>query len=115
MARVTGETFGQMLRRLRIEAGLSQNQLARLAGCDPAYVNRLEPGSQPPPKRPVVLALAQVLELTPGRTDRLLYAAGLAPATDWQSIAIDATAKLEAISAVLRPADEPIQLVRRTG
>jgi transcriptional regulator with XRE-family HTH domain len=62
--------------------GLSQNQLARMAGVDPAYVNRLEralAGSSSVPSRKVVLALAESLEAGPVDVERLLVAAGLCP------------------------------------
>lgn len=97
---MAGETFGQRLRYHRVTLGLSQNQLARRAGCDPAYVNRLERapegmGSQP--SRHVVLSFANVLELATGQTDRLLFAAGLAPQEDWQTRAVRAETALAAI------------------
>ncbi len=112
---MTAESFGQVLRRLRTEAGLSQNALARAAGIDPAYVNRFEKGAQLHPARMVVLALARALGLGEGRTDRLLFAAGLAPQQDWQSRALVAEGKLAAIQALLLQPEEPIALVRRTG
>src|SRR5690349_15023575 len=100
-----------MLRRLRISAGLSQNRLAHEVGVDPAYVNQLERAGQvsrtgrvlrsPIPRRTIVCAIAQVLELGEDRADRLLYAAGLAPATDWQAVAEAAEAKLNAIRDAL--------------
>ncbi|MCC6177830.1 MAG: helix-turn-helix domain-containing protein [Chloroflexi bacterium] len=76
--------FGALLRRLRVRVGLSQNQLARRAGVDPAYVNRLEraaPGSSSLPSRRVVLGFAEALELGPADGERLLVAAGLCPET----------------------------------
>jgi transcriptional regulator with XRE-family HTH domain len=106
-ASVSGETFAAMLRRHRIEAGLSQNQLARLAKIDPAYVNRMEralANYTTVPSRRVVLGLADALEMGPGPTDRFLFAAGLAPETDWQSRAIAA----ETIVAMVRDAVRPI-------
>lgn len=74
--------FGALLRSLRVRSGLSQNQLARRSGVDPAYVNRLErasPGSSSLPSRKVVLALAETLEAGPVDVERLLVAAGLCP------------------------------------
>ena len=74
--------FGALLRSLRVRIGLSQNQLARQAGVDPAYVNRLErasPSSSSLPSRKVVLALAETLEAGPVDVERLLVAAGLCP------------------------------------
>jgi transcriptional regulator with XRE-family HTH domain len=98
------ETFGQMLRRLRIERALSQSALARRAGCDPGYVNRMERGTQlrqdgrvTIPDRTIVLALAEVLDISQAEADRLLYAAGLAPQADYQTRAEAAEAKLDLI------------------
>lgn len=127
---MTGESFGAMLRRLRIGAALSQNALARGAGCDAAYVNRLErPGQRMrggqsifthAPRRTFVCAFAQVLGLGPAETDRLLYAAGLAPATDWQTLAEHAEDRLAAIREALAEDDDPVLsrlriIRRRTG
>lgn len=74
--------FGALLRSLRIRSGLSQNLLARRAGIDPAYVNRLERAPEDSanlPRRRVVLAMAGALELGPVDTERLLVAAGHCP------------------------------------
>jgi transcriptional regulator with XRE-family HTH domain len=74
--------FGALLRSLRVRIGLSQNQLARRAGVDPAYVNRLEraaPSSTSLPSRKVVMALAETVEAGPVDVERLLVAAGLCP------------------------------------
>lgn len=74
--------FGALVRSLRVRMGLSQNQLARRAGVDPAYVNRLERApatSTSLPSRKVVLALADSLEAGPVDLERLLVAAGLCP------------------------------------
>ena len=82
MAAVNDPTFGQLLRSLRVRAGLSQNQLARRAGVDPAYVNRLERApaeSTAFPSRRVVQALAEALDAGPVDAERLLVAAGLCP------------------------------------
>jgi transcriptional regulator with XRE-family HTH domain len=75
--------FGRLVRAYRFKRGLSQNGLARLAGIDPAYVNRMERDPLGAPSRTVVLSLADALEMDDGETDHLLYAAGLAPKTDW--------------------------------
>ena len=82
MAAVLTHPFGALLRSLRVRMGLSQNQLARQAGVDPAYVNRLEragPESSSVPSRKVVLALADSLDAGPVDVERLLVAAGLCP------------------------------------
>src|SRR5215510_9594596 len=50
------ELFGTAVHHLRLEAGLSLNQLARRAGVDPAYIHRIEAiarsRSTSSPKRP---------------------------------------------------------------
>ena len=82
MAMVDTHPFGALLRSLRVRMGFSQNQLARMAGVDPAYVNRLERAaadSTSLPSRKVVLALADALEAGPVDVERLLVAAGLCP------------------------------------
>jgi transcriptional regulator with XRE-family HTH domain len=82
MVVATAHPFGSLLRSLRVRAGLSQNQLARRAGVDPAYVNRLErasPDSSSLPSRKVVMALAETVEAGPVDVERLLVAAGLCP------------------------------------
>lgn len=73
--------FGPLLRDYRVRVGLSQNQLARRAGIDPAYVNRLERSGPDGgvPRRRIVLSLAAALELGPVDRERLLIAAGLCP------------------------------------
>jgi transcriptional regulator with XRE-family HTH domain len=82
MVMTQGHPFGALLRSLRVRMGFSQNQLARMAGVDPAYVNRLERApaeSTSLPSRKVVLALADSLEAGPVDVERLLVAAGLCP------------------------------------
>jgi transcriptional regulator with XRE-family HTH domain len=124
---VTGETFGVMLGRLRVMAGLSQNQLARQAGCDPAYVNRLERGISYQRKdgqastvsRTLVLSFAEVLDVSQAQADRLLYAAGLAPQVDWQTRAVRAETSIarirEAMADLAQVDDEPTFIRSRVG
>jgi transcriptional regulator with XRE-family HTH domain len=104
------ETFSAMLKRLRVRSTKSQNQLARESGCDPAYINRLESGMptvrsgvvypSANPRRAIVCAIAESLDLSDAETDRLLFAAGLAPSVDWQARAEIAEALLDRICAV---------------
>lgn len=126
---MSGETFGQLLRRLRVERGFSQNHLARMSGIDPAYVNRMERGdASMAPRKPVMLAIAEALDLSYAERDRLLFAAGLAPEIDWQARCEDVEAALEGVKAavavldVVRAAvvdletiEEPPFIRRRTG
>ncbi len=71
--------FGEALRRARLAAGLSQNELGRRAGINPGTINRLETGEREPTGREQVVALAAALELPPAEQDRLLATAGLLP------------------------------------
>jgi transcriptional regulator with XRE-family HTH domain len=75
----TADSFGQVLRTLRERAGLSQSALARRAGLDPSFVNRLESG-QRGADRAVAEALIDGLGLAPADADRLLAAGGHLPA-----------------------------------
>lgn len=86
------ETFGGLLREHRLAARLTQAELAYLADCDSSYLSRIELGHYEAGRRErrlsrrAVLALALVLELTVSQTDRLLFAAGLSPQTDYQML-----------------------------
>lgn len=90
----TAPALGPMLAAYRRRCGLSQNQLARAAGVDPAYINRLErdtDGVKGMPSRRVVLSIWEALvdfsrfiheapgPIGPLDRDRLLSAAGLIP------------------------------------
>lgn len=127
---MSGETFGAMLKRLRIERGMSQNELARSSGVDPAYVNRLERAGeqlasgktikQHLPGREIMLGLAESLDLSYAERDRLLFIAGLAPEIDWQARCEDAEAVIHTIRGavgeavgVLNGAVEPTMIRSR--
>lgn len=100
-------TFGALLREHRIAAGLSQNRLARLVGCDPAYIHRFEKyPERHAPSRAIVLGIAVAVNLDAYATDRLLFAAGLAPENDWQAIALDYAQRFVKIDRVLLGAAE---------
>ena len=72
------DSFGIMLRALRERAGLSQSALARQAGLDPSFINRLESGRRGA-ERPVADALVAALQLPAREADRLLAAGGFLP------------------------------------
>lgn len=125
---MSGETFGTLVRRLRTERGLSQNQLALQAGVDPAYVNRMERAGERDangalirkglPGRDVIFSLSEALDLSYAERDRFLFAAGLAPETDWQARCEDVEAALYTVReavGVLTNAVEPIALRRQVG
>ena len=58
------EAFAVQLRDLRKAAGLSQEQLAHLAGADRTFVGKLEQGKHQP-SLAVVFALAHAVDKTP--------------------------------------------------
>jgi transcriptional regulator with XRE-family HTH domain len=74
-------SFPALVRAMRTRNGWSQNQLARAAGVDPAYINRIERQDKDhaPPSRRVVLAIWDALETTEADRERLLVAAGYCP------------------------------------
>jgi transcriptional regulator with XRE-family HTH domain len=74
----SSDSFGVMLRSLRERAGLSQSALARLAGLDPSFINRLESGRRGV-ERPIADALVVALSLPAREADRLLAAGGFLP------------------------------------
>ena len=71
-------TFSDLLAGFRQRAGLAQTDLARRAGVNASYINRLESGERLPMPE-VALALASGLVLTVEETDRLLWSAGHLP------------------------------------
>jgi tetratricopeptide (TPR) repeat protein/transcriptional regulator with XRE-family HTH domain len=71
-------TFGGLLRRLRVEAGLTQEQLAKAAGLSPRSISDLERGVNLTARRETVRLLADVLNLTgPDRAGFQAAARGL--------------------------------------
>jgi transcriptional regulator with XRE-family HTH domain len=77
-----GSQFGARVQALRLQAGLSLNELARRAGVDPAYIHRIEARrAQRPtlPRRGVVLAIAAALGSNRHQADQLLALAGHTP------------------------------------
>lgn len=60
-----GIAFGKVLRRLRIEAGLTQENLGFEAELRRTYVSILELGQQQP-SLTTIIKIAQALSLTPG-------------------------------------------------
>ena len=71
------EDFGNLLRRLREEAGFSQNALARAAGMSPSNVNRIEASKQGVPRKTTIMKLVRALRLslTDERAQQLFAAA----------------------------------------
>ncbi|MGE5550559.1 MAG: helix-turn-helix domain-containing protein [Bacteroidota bacterium] len=52
------ESFGQYMRRLRLQKGLSQRELARMSGLNHSEISRIEGGSRPTPSPESLAKLA---------------------------------------------------------
>jgi tetratricopeptide (TPR) repeat protein/transcriptional regulator with XRE-family HTH domain len=73
-------TFGGLLKRLRVAAGLTQEQLAKAAGLSPRSISDLERGINLTARRETVRLLAEVLNLTGAeRAGFQVAARGLTP------------------------------------
>lgn len=72
---VTGEEFGARLKQLRIEAGLSQEQLAERAGISVGAVGSYERGLRRAPHRDTLAFLAEALGISGKAYDELAGAA----------------------------------------
>jgi len=112
--------FGATVRALRVQAGISLNELARRAGVDPAYIHRIESrGAQRPPlpRRPVVVAIAAAFGSDARQTDQLLALAGHTPSAllelgGWDTT-LASVAELLADPAVSGPAKAEFREVVR--
>ncbi len=87
MATQPAATFGDLLRRYRLAAGLTQEELAERAQVSPRAISDLERGLRSCPWRETIHLLAEALTLAPAERAQLEAAAGvwlveLAPLTD---------------------------------
>jgi transcriptional regulator with XRE-family HTH domain len=73
-------TFGEQLAAVRHQAGRSQHALAKAAGIDASYVNRLERGERQAPDVPLIRRFAAELGLDASQTDALVVAGNGLPA-----------------------------------
>src|SRR5215472_6060796 len=71
-----GARFGELLRRLRIGAGLSQEELARRSGLAERTIARLEQGRSQRPHPESARRLARALELPDAERADLMTCAG---------------------------------------
>ena len=67
--------FGELLRRLRRQAGLTQEDLERRSGVSVSTIRGLETGKRSNPRMATVQELADALPLSPGDRETLLKAA----------------------------------------
>ena len=71
------ETFGAVLRSIRLSKGLTQRDVARAIGMDFAYFSRLESGPfQSLPTRATIEKIAKAMHCTAAEEAELLAAAG---------------------------------------
>ena len=75
MATVSSQTFGDLLRRYRLAAGLTQEELADQAGLSVRGLSDLERGARRAPRRETVQLLAEALHLSAAERTRLEAAA----------------------------------------
>jgi len=66
--------FGTLLRQLRLDAAMTQQELAELAGLSVEAVGQLERGTRTRPQRATVLLLGRALDLSPERDAMLARA-----------------------------------------
>lgn len=76
-----GEQLAAVLRRLRLRAGLTQEELAERSGVSVRTIRGLETGHRRNPRLVSVRQLAEALELQPGEHDELMSAALDTPAS----------------------------------
>src|SRR5689334_14298645 len=74
MTRTQSNPFGDLLRQLREQAGLTQSDLAERAGLTPNAISALERGERRQPYPHTVNALADALGLAPEQRAALLAA-----------------------------------------
>jgi transcriptional regulator with XRE-family HTH domain len=66
-------TFGEFIKAKREERMLSQRSFAAILGISPVYVSYFESGKRKPPKRDLLIRIAEVLHLDSRETDTMLY------------------------------------------
>jgi transcriptional regulator with XRE-family HTH domain len=83
-------TFGAMLRALRLQAGLSQRELAQRAHLDFSYISKMENGRLPPPAADTIVLLCSIFGVP---ADDMLAATHKLPTDVEEKISASATAQ----------------------
>lgn len=83
-------SFGNVLRERRREAGITQRELAQRTGLDFSYISKMENGRLPPPAADTVVLICQALEIAP---DELLALTGKIPSSVRQGISTNQNAQ----------------------
>jgi predicted transcriptional regulator len=71
--------YGDILQKIRVDKGYSQNHLAKMAGVHSSYINRLESGERDVPSQEIHMVLVQTLRPSFEDNQELSYAAGYIP------------------------------------
>lgn len=71
------ETFGKILRDLRINSGIGLRELASLIGISPGYLSDVEHDHVPPPSEKLILKIADTIQAD--RSDLLMAARNMDP------------------------------------
>ena len=95
------QKFGARLRELRIQAGLTQRELAKRVNVDFTYLSKIENGVLPPPSEKVILQLDEVLDAD---KDELITLAGRIPSDIAQMLRNQETLQFLRSDRVLRKA-----------
>lgn len=83
-------SFGNVLRERRREAGITQRELAQRTSLDFSYISKIENGRLPPPAADTVVLICQALEIAP---DELLALTGKIPSNVRQGISTNQNAQ----------------------
>src|SRR5215213_5825260 len=97
---MTETNFGDLLRRHRIAAGLTQEALAERAGVSARGISDLERGARELPRKDTLRLLLQALDLAPADRAALIAAARRPPATAPRGAHPD---RLSGLAAALTP------------
>lgn len=71
------EQFGKILREIRIQNELTQDQVCKKAGVSTSYFSQLERSHRPPPSLHLILKLASAINANKIQTSNLINAAAI--------------------------------------
>lgn len=83
-------TFGERLKQLRREAGVTQRRLAETTNLDFSYISKLENDRNPPPAADTIVRICEALKISP---ERLLALKGRLPSEIQETVAGNAAAQ----------------------
>jgi transcriptional regulator with XRE-family HTH domain len=61
--RTSSDSFGKLLRSLRLESGIGLRELSRLIEKSPGYLSDVESGNVPPPSKEIIVQIANALNV----------------------------------------------------